>query len=83
MSGVDFASRAITDRRDNQAVAALLLARASDPSLKFQRLWLTFTNATSSGAKGISLYPRTSMMQPSLATTWSKNLPSLSSTETT
>jgi hypothetical protein len=36
-SGIDFASTAIIDGRD-QAVAALLLARASDPSLKFQRL---------------------------------------------
>ena len=36
-SGIDFASRAIMDRRD-QAVAALLLARASDTALKFQRL---------------------------------------------
>ena len=32
----------------NQAVAALLLARASDPSLKFQRLWLMLTDTTSS-----------------------------------
>jgi hypothetical protein len=34
-------------------------------------------------AKRISLYPRTSMRQPSLARTWSNNLRSLSSTETT
>jgi hypothetical protein len=32
VSGIEFASRAIIGRRD-QAVAALLLARASDPSL--------------------------------------------------
>jgi hypothetical protein len=37
VSEIDFASTAIIDGRD-QAVAALLLARASDPSLKFQRL---------------------------------------------
>jgi hypothetical protein len=33
--------------------------------------------------KRISLYPRTSMRQPSLARTWSKNLTSLRFTETT
>jgi hypothetical protein len=37
VSGIDFASTAIIDRRD-QAVAALLLARASETALKFQRL---------------------------------------------
>jgi hypothetical protein len=34
-------------------------------------------------AKRISLYPRTSIRQPSVARNWSKNLTSLSSTETT
>src|SRR5437868_3443764 len=66
----------------DHAQAALALRRESDPSLKFQRLSLTLIDATSSTENGISRCPLTSIMQPSLTTTWSKYRPSLSSTET-